>query len=471
MALRSVSRIADEYRSGNVLGKARAAFAESIEASFGAELVRDTTYLSSESILPLSTVVSALEKSGILLGIHRTSRMPDEPHMYTWSARFAKDEMAGGSSATSDPQALASALAECLERYLWRYDTAHMRDLRWRTEREMAKKRHLPISSFAGFSKAQRAQRSAALPPDLPFAWIRGHCLKTNARMYVPAQITSGGKYLDGKREPLLRPRITTGLATGPTREFALLNGALEIIERDAFMIMWLNQLTCPRIALDYLTGESAELSLLLQRMRRYRLHADIIKLPTDAPAHVVCAVIRDDAPGGVPVVLGLGVHAHIADACAHAIREALRIRKNIRSSWRHIYNVTTIVPHRIKHFERAVYWMDTERAARLSFLTKGALEKPIQSVWEHDTKERHLERIVQWCRERQYGCASVSLGTSPKNPTPWHVEFVVIPELQPLHINERFPCLGGTRLYEIPKLLGYTPRENPFAEEPHPFA
>ncbi|MEK7627839.1 MAG: YcaO-like family protein [Patescibacteria group bacterium] len=471
MTLRSVSRVVTEYRSGNVFEKARAAFAESVEASFGAELVRDATRLSQSDMLPLRPIVRNLQDAGILLGIRQTGHMPDEPHMHAWSAQFAKDEAAGGSSATSDPQALASALAECLERHLWRYDTEHMQGLCWSTEQDMAKKRHLPISSFAGFSRAQRAQRSTAVPHDSAFAWVRGRCLKTNARMYIPAQITSSGKYLQEKREPMLRPRITTGLATGPTREFALLNGALEIIERDAFMIMWLNQLTCPRIALDYLAHKSDELSLLLQRMERYRLRADIIKLPTDAPAHVVCAVIRDDAPGGVPVVLGLGVHARLSEAAAHAIREALRIRKNIRSSWRHLYSVDAIVPHRIKHFERAVYWTDTKRAARLAFLTNGVLEKPVQAMWEHDTKDEHLDRIVGWCTERGYGCASVPLGISPKNPTPWHVEFVVIPELQPLHINERFPCLGGARLTEIPKLFGYTPRETPFAEEPHPFA
>jgi hypothetical protein len=55
-------------------------------------------------------------------------------------------------------------------------------------------------------------------------------------------------------------------------------------------------------------------------------------------------------------------------------------------------------------------------------------------------------------------------------NVSPWHIEMVVIPELQPIHYSEDLPHIGGARLSEIPTRFGYTPR-TPFIEEPHPFA
>jgi hypothetical protein len=59
----------------------------------------------------------------------------------------------------------------------------------------------------------------------------------------------------------------------------------------------------------------------------------------------------------------------------------------------------------------------------------------------------------------------------SPVNVTPWHIEFTVIPELQPMHFKEHQPYTGSRRLTEVPKALGYTPRVEPYLTDPHPFA
>jgi ribosomal protein S12 methylthiotransferase accessory factor len=56
---------------------------------------------------------------------------------------------------------------------------------------------------------------------------------------------------------------------------------------------------------------------------------------------------------------------------------------------------------------------------------------------------------------------------------TAFKVVMVIIPELQPMHLDERHPYLGGERLYQMPVTLGYKDRPsreeelNPF---PHPF-
>ena len=84
---------------------------------------------------------------------------------------------------------------------------------------------------------------------------------------------------------------------------------------------------------------------------------------------------------------------------------------------------------------------------------------------------EGHLARIVAWCNSRNYEFASVDLGCSKHNVSPWHVYLSIIPELQPMHQNEKFIYLGGDRLTSIPTQFGYAPRREPFADEPHPFA
>ena len=108
--------------------------------------------------------------------------------------------------------------------------------------------------------------------------------------VWLPAQTVSPTReaqnFVRQGFEPHLRRVITTGLATHPSREEALLSGALEVIERDAFMVMWLNHLTLPRVDLDELSFRSPTLKLLLERCKRYRLKPHVVRMITDAPAY-----------------------------------------------------------------------------------------------------------------------------------------------------------------------------------------
>ena len=285
--------------------------------------------------------------------------------------------------------------------------------------------------------------------------------------MYIPSQ-TISATYIGA--EPLIRPLVTTGLATHVTDEEAILGGALEVIERDAYMIMWLNQLTLPRIDVHALAETHPELQALLKQLKQYRLSIDIVRLVTDAPVHAVCAIVTDSEKNDVPLVIGMSAHRRCDDATAHAIAECLRIRKNIRQYWLPKLKPQDVVANKITHLERCVYWLTPERVQRLSFLTKGTIETHVDAPWENDTPQEHLARIVEWCRNAGYEFLSVNMGISKKNPTVLKVHNVVIPELQPMHLSEQYRCIGGSRIAEIPRKFGYTARVQLFIDEPHPF-
>ena len=111
------------------------------------------------------------------------------------------------------------------------------------------------------------------------------------------------------------------------------------------------------------------------------------------------------------------------------------------------------------------------EHAKKLEFLLEGS-EEPLETpAWEYDSETEHLERILAWCREKEYECYAVSLGKSAKNPTNLFVEMVGIPNLHPAYLAESIRAFGGTRWRDIPRLFGYSPRTEPFAERPHPFS
>lgn len=422
-------------------------------------------------IVDLFDLALLLESRGVIKNFSKRPDVPDEPRMRVWAAEYVTKsaETAGGLSGNDDRAALTATLAEALERHLWHEAEDYFRAPFKATAAAAARRNVLSPSRFVGFSDEQRqADKKISLSDSAEYLWIRGHSWISNAPIYIPAQIVSACHMREGG-EPIIRNPITTGLATWPTREGAILSGALEVIERDAFMIMWLNQLVLPRIAWTELRHLNSSLDALLRTCARYRLEVRLLSLITDAPASIACVVVLDRSSVGPPLTIGLKASVSLSQAAEGALLEALRARRLVRE--RKVEDVAGMKPKHIGHFDRLPYWSEKSRHARLAALFSGTeLPSPPSAPWERDSREKHLQRIIDWCRTVGYELVSVNLGRSRKNPTPWKVEMVVMPDLQPMHLSERYQYLDGSRLQAIPQMFGYAARTAPFFEEPHPF-
>ena len=455
-------------------------FVEFLEHRFGGRFLYDEARIpfGRLELVDLFELGAKLRSAGIIHNISPTMAPPDEPPFFQWHVECATADKhtAGGMALLSDRDALLPALAEAVERFLWITQTDFFISPHTDTAAGIETRGAAILPQrFVGWSEHQRREDPRLiLRPEAQYLWIQGHSHIKRADVWVPAQIISGHhgvKATHSGREPMILQPITTGLATGPTREFALLNGALEILERDAFMITWLNQLTPPRVDIEALMKTNEALTQLMQKCARYRLTVSAVIMPTDAPAHAVCAVVRDDSGERPNVTIGLKAHRSLAAAVTGACLEALRIRQTVRFRDRN----TPLDPKKpgqhIIHLERAQYWGAPGSADKLAFLTKGPIAEVATAPWESDTIEEHWQRILDWCRVEGYECASVDVGRSPHNVSPWKIEMVVMPDMQPMHQTEKLIYLGGERLTSIPKKFGYAPRSEPYAAEPHPFA
>ncbi len=409
------------------------------------------------------------------------SLLPDEPPIKSWTCRLANknigdEKFTGGASVDNDSDALYAALAEALERYLWYTQTDYfVKPIRTTTVGIARRGRYIPPERFMGFSAEQRAlDPKLTLAPDATYLWIQGTSLQSGKKVYVPAQVVSAAARSREKshREPLIKMVTTIGLATWPEQNEARLRGALECIERDAYTILWLNQLTLPRISLGSLRKKNPALDLLLARSERYGLKIHVIQLLTDAPAHAILAV-AEDARGHAPrFAFGLKAHRSLPHAIEKAVLEALRARRRSRvdAARGKTWDARTPV-EKIGHSERTLYWAEKYNAEKLTWITRGNEIEAVAAPWESDTSDKHLERIIAWCRTKNYECVALSHGTSKANPTKWHVEMIVMPDLQPAYLYEWMRHVTGPRLTAIPRQFGYKPRETPYLEGPHPFA
>ncbi len=191
--------------------------------------------------------------------------------------------------------------------------------------------------------------------------------------------------------------------------------------------------------------------------------------MPTDAPTHALCVVVEDVLVDTARYSLGMKAGSNFCDVVEGALIEAIRARSG--ALWNPDgKNAAPLKREDIRHHNRVRYWASEGRHAQLTFLIEGSLTSFSPSEWDNDTSEQHLSRLIGWCRARNYECISFSFTKSRLNVTPWHVEMVVVPELQPLYFNEKIPQASGSRISEVPRLCGHTPRSTPFLEEPHPF-
>lgn len=460
--------------------RAVAAFLRLIERRLGVSVVKNARGRpESEDLIEPLRLAALLQKCGIIQRFGRGTNLCDEPHAKSWYAicNVETNHQTGGTNWESDSSALYAALAEALERYIWFTQTDYFVDPVRTTLAEIEKKGpFIPPQRCVGFSEEQRALHAErALRDDARYLWIKGISLVTGKHTYVPAQLISGAPRegpLHTIEEPLIRWRTTNGLATWPTKTGARLAGILEVVERDAYMITWLNQISPRRFNLSKLCDNNPVLARIVDKCERYRLRIHALQMVTDAPTHAVLVVLEDMSGFAPRFSIGLKAHRSLSHAIQKAIAEATRARRGYRlwSQAGNVWDMNTPV-HEIGHRERLYYWGAPEHAKNLEFLIQGSEIEEGPEEWHDQTEEEYLQYMLRWCAKKNFECVSVSLGTSASNPTHFHIEMVIVPELHPAYLTESTRVFGGTRLKEVPLGLGYTPRNEPFADAPHPFS
>lgn len=454
-------------------------FIQFIEKKTGASLVYNKNifpYHKAE-LADLFELAQSLHEAGALLDFYPATVFSDEPPLHYWRGVFntGDEGTAGGSHPTDERLAFTTMLAEALERNIWFTQTDYFRKKRIATQGAISHLPHIAPNRFAGIPEEERLKNPhMALRTESEYLWIEGYSWVSRAPIFIPAQAVSGHKEVHARvrthKEPLIRRAVTTGLATHPNRTEALLGGAMEIIERDAYMILWLNQLTVPRHDINAAAKGDADLTHTVEACARYRLKPHALELPTDAPAHAVCVVLEDLSGIAPRFSVGLKAHRNLVRAISGALHEALRARRGTRRS---IQNQARAAKKAsaIGHYDRIIYWAEHDHAAKLSFLIEGPMRVPEKKEWSNDTAEEHFARVTTWCRDNGYELSSVSFTATHINTPRWHIEMVSMPELQPIYYSESLPHAGGTRLRTIPVKLQYPVRTPFFTEEPHPFA
>lgn len=384
----------------------------------------------------------------------------------------------GAGSGLDRYSALMAAVGEAVERYAaCTYDPDH--DIIWASYDEV---RDVAISpeAFATLSAHERDRWGHSITPfepQAPIGWATGQRLSDGTVALVPASFVYGDYQYRSRHEILTPAVVSTGLAAGRSWDHAVLNGLCECIERDAFMITYLNRLPVPEIDLEQVT--IPKVRDLLDRIPPWA-HASLRawNVTTDIAVPTVLAMMLGDGETTPAFLCGASANVDRGQALYKALMEALQsygwtTQYLLPKYQQHVWaeDFSDIVT-RDDHMAQAT---TTRFAPYLEWLLDSRTKVPIESLPElhAESTEDALDQAVDAVQQVALPIVTVDLTQLDVAAAGFRVARVLLPGAQTLTFGP-VRLLGGRRAYEVPYRLGYT--SQPTTEEslnpvPHLFS
>ena len=363
---------------------------------------------------------------------------------------------------TTDAQARASGLCEGLERYsgVYRGDESRCRTTARRLGGDA-----IPLADCLLFSDRQYRERVAwnaqkshyhfvpvPLDPELEIDWTPAWSLTRREPRYLPTAFCYyNAPQPDG--EPFCIGD-SNGCAAGNTLEEAILQGLLELVERDAVALWWYNRVRRP--AVDLASHDDPYLRRVEDYLREQGREMWVLDLTTDLGIPVFAAFSRELEGQEERIMPGFGAHFEPRVALLRAVTEMNQMLSNLPERGHE-----SPAPASGLEDAETLHWLKTATVANQPYLRPDpavALSRA-SSVGRQSTDDlaedvRHCQGLV----ESRGLEMMVREQTRPEIGLP--VVKVIVPGLR--HFWARF---APGRLYDVPVRLGWLAEPTPEEE------
>jgi ribosomal protein S12 methylthiotransferase accessory factor len=422
-------------------------------------------------------------ETGIIRWVSEIPIDPGEPEIFNYSVKMCNSakyfpvgcyDSNGGAGLTREA-AYRAAIGEAIERYCC--SVFFPEDLILGSYVEVqAHTRALHPQEIALFHPKQKdAIRYAWFTEDVRLCWTRGYSLTAKEPILIPACLVYIPYYPFRRHqgEQTIAPSVSTGQASASTSHAALLNGIYEIVERDAFMVSWFNRLPISRIDID----SSPTVSRIFhQRFERNNLSYALYRMATDLEIPAILCLIIDYNRDPPMICCGGAANLDPERAALKALVEAAQTREWAKFLGNQPQPIIIESNYsNIDDFEKHVFlYAYADMLHAVAFLLESRAEIRFSEMPNlaagHVTKDL---RDVMWkIASKGYEIMVVELTTPDVRECGYSVVKMLIPQMQPMEGDHSHRFLGGTRLFEVPRKLGYAIEPglevvNPY---PHPY-
>jgi ribosomal protein S12 methylthiotransferase accessory factor len=390
---------------------------------------------------------------------HNFSDMHDERF-------FLRDglRLRSGGKGKSAEQARISALAESLERYCGVFDGT---EPRIRASFAALGKAAIHPNACMGYSDRQYAERDfnnqrdhkahwvpQPFQEDAEIEWSFLWSLTAEETRYLPTSLCYYGYR---STNPVFARGDSNGCAAGSVIEEAVLQGILELVERDAVALWWYNRLRRP--ALDLESAGDPYIPAVTDHYRKLRRDVWVLDVTSDLGIPAFAALSKRVDTAEEDIIYGFGAHLDPGIALTRALTEMNQSLEAVPCP---------IGPDSTRTYrggKDSVHWWRTVKAAEESYLMPDPEARPRRLQDLASLASDDLYEDIIKCKEMlaKAGIEILVLDqTRPDVGLP--VVRVVAPGLR--HIWARF---APGRLYDVPVQEGWLAR--PLAErELNPF-
>ncbi|MGQ4267048.1 YcaO-like family protein [Nocardiopsis changdeensis] len=371
----------------------------------------------------------------------------------------------------------ASALGEAAERYS-QMDVDD-RGVRYASVADLEREGAAHVSPARLLSLPPGATRQGEFEEvpahDRDIRWLEGTDLRTGGTVLLPSvycvfhQDRPGSPVRD---EGAWYWATSNGTAAGTSPVRACLGGLFELLERDAFMLMWYHRLRFTRLVPDPSSRLAYRIGAALAGSRvEYRL----IDLTEVHGVPTVVAAVRGSGVGGVLYGIGGGTAGTLAGAAWHAVKEAFSFYAMQRRGL-FAEHFRRIRRDQVRNFsDHALYYMDAAHQGELTFFFEDRPARPLEEApaAPGEPAGRVLRREVERLAARGIDLYAVDLTPPEMAQAGLFTYKVVSPQLVPIDVDHRSRHLGNERLLAEPTRRGWRPDRPALADlnhAPHPF-
>jgi ribosomal protein S12 methylthiotransferase accessory factor len=389
----------------------------------------------------------------------------------TWDS-FGRDTVFCGGNALSTEPAKAAALGEAVERSSTcqvSYD-----DLLIARHCDIADEALDPLAwdlfdprmrAAAGFPYAEPSRHAE-------LSWVWGFSLTQRRPVRIPASRVFSPFRNVTPADSFDAP-IISGYSTNATIEEAIYGALMEVIERDAFMIAWANQLRLPRLAIDRTTpGEVGE---YLAAFAARGIEVRCVLADLDLGAHAVIAIARSHQAGDPSSVVSAAADMDIGAACRKALKELSANRLTVRHEMLSAGSALPLPDPQTVTDERAhgLLYARPDMNPRLDVWWSSEKLLPLPSPSQDAGITSRLENCIEVLMKAELEVAVIDLSAPAMEALGLRTVKVLVPGAYPMNFDGRFPHFGGKRMSRAPVAAGLRDTPIDFKDLctiPHPF-
>ena len=395
------------------------------------------------------------DKFGIVNAILKRNELSKyHIYMYQCLSANAKDlysldrEVSSGGLGVhfNEKYALIGCLAEAIERYCISYIPKN--DVIYCKRKDLDQNRvfdHYYLYSPEQYNKLS----NFANPLEDSIHWTKIQSIHSKKWKYWPASLI----YIPFSISKPACETTTTGTAAGFTIKDCIENGLLELIERDALMINFMQKLDPPEIDLNTIT--SKKLNELVKMIHK-EYNMKIYQLYTDTDVPVMFSIIWKKRFGRIHYGIG---------ACA-SLDSDTSIYKSLKECLftyfysKHILDLRKTDPNEIDKLYEHFLFYQRENFDKLLFHSK---------IIKYKRKIVKFNDIIDKLRSSGVDAYYKEITTPDVKNTNIKVVKVIAPGLIDLNKSHVLPRLNANRFWDVPRKLGLSVNDT-LRDEPHPF-